>query len=58
MVLEAYEVYDPVPLIAGSSVGGLLLLALITAVLYKVSVFIPLSTPPASNPRPSRDRVV
>uniref|UniRef100_A0A452QUR2 Integrin subunit alpha D n=1 Tax=Ursus americanus TaxID=9643 RepID=A0A452QUR2_URSAM len=58
MVLEAYEVYDPVPLIAGSSVGGLLLLALITAVLYKVSVFIPLSTPPASNPRPSKDRVV
>uniref|UniRef100_A0A452QUS2 Integrin subunit alpha D n=1 Tax=Ursus americanus TaxID=9643 RepID=A0A452QUS2_URSAM len=39
MVLEAYEVYDPVPLIAGSSVGGLLLLALITAVLYKLGFF-------------------
>lgn len=32
-----YEVHNPVPLIVGSSVGGLLLLALITAVLYKVS---------------------
>lgn len=38
MVLEEYEVYNPVPLIVGSSVGGLLLLVLITAVLYKVSV--------------------
>lgn len=38
MVLEEYEVHNPVPLIVGSSVGGLLLLVLITAVLYKVSV--------------------
>ncbi|ERE78869.1 integrin alpha-X [Cricetulus griseus] len=36
-VLEMYEVHNPVPLIVGSSVGGLLLLALITAALYKVS---------------------
>ncbi|EGW03253.1 Integrin alpha-X [Cricetulus griseus] len=34
-VLEMYEVHNPVPLIVGSSVGGLLLLALITAALYK-----------------------
>ncbi|XP_025720519.1 integrin alpha-D [Callorhinus ursinus] len=39
MVLEAYEVYDPVPFIVGSSVGGLLLLALITAILYKLGFF-------------------
>ncbi|XP_016073129.1 PREDICTED: integrin alpha-D [Miniopterus natalensis] len=39
MVLEEYEVYDPVPLIVGSSVGGLLLLALITATLYKLGFF-------------------
>ena len=57
-VLEKYEVYNPIPVIVGSSVGGLLLLALITAILYKVSAFNPLSPPPASNPRPSRDRVV
>ena len=38
MVLEEYEVHNPVPLIVGSSVGGLLLLVLITALLYKVSV--------------------
>ena len=53
MVLEEYEVYNPIPLIVSSSVGGLLLLALITATLYKVSVFIPLLTPPASHPCPS-----
>ncbi|KAK7812106.1 hypothetical protein U0070_004567 [Myodes glareolus] len=35
-VLEMYEVHNPVPLIVGSSVGGLLLLALITGALYKV----------------------
>lgn len=35
-VLEMYEIYNPVPLIVGSSVGGLLLLALITGGLYKV----------------------
>lgn len=35
-VLEMYEVHNPVPLIVGSSVGGLLLLALITGGLYKV----------------------
>uniref|UniRef100_A0A8C0L476 Integrin alpha-D-like n=1 Tax=Canis lupus dingo TaxID=286419 RepID=A0A8C0L476_CANLU len=46
-VLEKYEVYNPIPIIAGSSVGGLLLLALITAILYKVNVFILLLTPPA-----------
>lgn len=38
-VLEEYKVHNPIPLIAGSSVGGLLLLALITATLYKASVF-------------------
>ncbi|XP_068381061.1 integrin alpha-D [Eschrichtius robustus] len=39
MVLEEYEVYNPIPLIVGSSVGGLLLLALITATLYKCGFF-------------------
>ncbi|XP_015415161.1 PREDICTED: integrin alpha-X [Myotis davidii] len=39
MVLEEYEVYDPVPLIVGSCVGGLLLLALITAMLFKLGFF-------------------
>ncbi|KAB0384207.1 hypothetical protein FD755_006124 [Muntiacus reevesi] len=39
LVLEKYEVYNPIPLIVGSSVGGLLLLALITALLYKVGFF-------------------
>ncbi|XP_044602757.2 integrin alpha-D isoform X2 [Equus asinus] len=39
MVLEEYEVYNPIPLIVGSSVGGLLLLALITATLYKLGFF-------------------
>ncbi|XP_051049069.1 integrin alpha-X [Phodopus roborovskii] len=38
-VLEMYEVHNPVPLIVGSSVGGLLLLALITAALYKAGFF-------------------
>ncbi|XP_027466481.2 integrin alpha-X-like isoform X2 [Zalophus californianus] len=38
-VLEKYEVYNPIPIIVGSSVGGLLLLALITAILYKVGFF-------------------
>ncbi|XP_008683564.1 integrin alpha-X [Ursus maritimus] len=38
-VLEKYEVYNPLPIIVGSSVGGLLLLALITAILYKVGFF-------------------
>lgn len=37
-MLEKYEIHNPIPLIVGSSVGGLLLLALITALLYKVSV--------------------
>ncbi|MBZ3878652.1 Integrin alpha-D [Sciurus carolinensis] len=36
-LLEEYEVYNPIPLIVGSCVGGLLLLALITATLYKAS---------------------
>lgn len=38
-VLEKYEVHNPVPLIVGSSLGGLLLLALITAALYKAGFF-------------------
>uniref|UniRef100_A0A8C0L9E3 Integrin subunit alpha X n=1 Tax=Canis lupus dingo TaxID=286419 RepID=A0A8C0L9E3_CANLU len=38
-VLEKYEVYNPIPIIVGSSVGGLLLLALITAILYKAGFF-------------------
>ena len=50
MVLEEYEVYSPMPLLVSSSMGGLLLLALLTALLYKVSVFIPLLRPPASGP--------
>ena len=50
MVLEEYEVYSPMSLLVSSSMGGLLLLALITALLYKVSVFIPLLRPPASGP--------
>ncbi|XP_040322393.1 integrin alpha-X-like [Herpailurus yagouaroundi] len=39
MVLEKYEVYNTVPIIVGSSLGGLLLLALITVILYKVGFF-------------------
>uniref|UniRef100_A0A8C9PZX7 Integrin subunit alpha M n=1 Tax=Spermophilus dauricus TaxID=99837 RepID=A0A8C9PZX7_SPEDA len=35
--VEPYEIHNPVPLIVGSSIGGLVLLALITAGLYKVS---------------------
>uniref|UniRef100_A0A8C5KE67 VWFA domain-containing protein n=1 Tax=Jaculus jaculus TaxID=51337 RepID=A0A8C5KE67_JACJA len=38
-VLEKYEVHSPRLLIMGSSVGGLLLLAVITASLYKVGFF-------------------
>ncbi|XP_017724425.1 PREDICTED: integrin alpha-D-like, partial [Rhinopithecus bieti] len=38
MVLEEYKVYNAIPIIMGSSVGALLLLALITATLYKASV--------------------
>uniref|UniRef100_G1S2Q1 Integrin subunit alpha X n=1 Tax=Nomascus leucogenys TaxID=61853 RepID=G1S2Q1_NOMLE len=38
-VVEKYKVHNPTPLIVGSSIGGLLLLALITAVLYKVGFF-------------------
>ncbi|XP_045140728.1 integrin alpha-X [Echinops telfairi] len=38
-VLEKYEVYNPIPIIVGSSVGGLFLLALITATLYKIGFF-------------------
>ncbi|XP_004692013.1 PREDICTED: integrin alpha-M [Condylura cristata] len=37
--VEPFEVYNPVPLAVGSSVGGLFLLALITAVLYKLGFF-------------------
>uniref|UniRef100_A0A452QX88 Integrin subunit alpha M n=1 Tax=Ursus americanus TaxID=9643 RepID=A0A452QX88_URSAM len=37
--VELKEVHNPLPLIVGSSVGGLVLLALITAALYKVSPF-------------------
>uniref|UniRef100_A0A4W2IHN9 Integrin subunit alpha X n=1 Tax=Bos indicus x Bos taurus TaxID=30522 RepID=A0A4W2IHN9_BOBOX len=39
MVLEEYEVYSPMPLLVSSSMGGLLLLALITALLYKCGFF-------------------
>ncbi|XP_036889541.1 integrin alpha-X isoform X1 [Sturnira hondurensis] len=39
LVLEKHEVHNPTLLIVGSSVGGLLLLALFTAVLYKVGFF-------------------
>ncbi|XP_038619310.1 integrin alpha-X-like [Tachyglossus aculeatus] len=38
-VVERYEVYDPLPLIVGSSIGGLVLLALLTAGLYKLGFF-------------------
>ncbi|XP_076697055.1 integrin alpha-D [Callospermophilus lateralis] len=38
-LLEEFEVYNPISLIVGSSVGGLLLLALITATLYKLGFF-------------------
>ncbi|XP_006872049.1 PREDICTED: integrin alpha-D [Chrysochloris asiatica] len=38
-VLEEYEANNPIPLIMGSSVGGLLLLAFITATLYKLGFF-------------------
>ncbi|XP_050022024.1 integrin alpha-M isoform X1 [Alexandromys fortis] len=37
--VEPYEVHNPVPLIVGSSIGGLVLLALITAGLYKFGFF-------------------
>ncbi|XP_054570428.1 integrin alpha-X [Eptesicus fuscus] len=39
VVLEKQEVHNPVPLVVGSSVGGLVLLALITFTLYKVGFF-------------------
>lgn len=38
-MLEEYVVYEPVFLMVFSSVGGLLLLALITVALYKVNCF-------------------
>ncbi|KAM7329411.1 hypothetical protein ACRRTK_011024 [Alexandromys fortis] len=38
-VLEEFEVYEPISLIVGSSAGGLLVLALITAALYKLGFF-------------------
>ncbi|XP_051003147.1 integrin alpha-D-like [Acomys russatus] len=38
-VLEELEVYEPTFLLVGSSLGGLLLLALITAALYKLGFF-------------------
>uniref|UniRef100_A0A452QX68 Integrin subunit alpha M n=1 Tax=Ursus americanus TaxID=9643 RepID=A0A452QX68_URSAM len=37
--VELKEVHNPLPLIVGSSVGGLVLLALITAALYKLGFF-------------------
>ncbi|GAB1292756.1 Integrin alpha-M [Apodemus speciosus] len=37
--VESYKVHNPVPLIVGSSLGGLVLLALITAGLYKLGFF-------------------
>uniref|UniRef100_A0A8C8S7D7 VWFA domain-containing protein n=1 Tax=Pelusios castaneus TaxID=367368 RepID=A0A8C8S7D7_9SAUR len=39
-VVESYEVYNYLPIIVGSSVGGLVLLVLIIAALYKVRGFI------------------
>lgn len=41
-VLEEFEVYEPISLIVGSSAGGLLVLALITAALYKVRCRFPI----------------
>ncbi|KAM9146696.1 integrin alpha-D-like isoform 1-T1 [Pangshura tecta] len=38
-VVERSEVYNYLPIIVGSSVGGLILLALITAALYKLGFF-------------------
>ncbi|XP_036614805.1 integrin alpha-D-like [Trichosurus vulpecula] len=38
-VVEQYEIHNPIPLILGSTVGGLLLLALITIGLYKLGFF-------------------
>ncbi|XP_007498040.2 integrin alpha-X [Monodelphis domestica] len=38
-VVEQYKIHDPIPLILGSTVGGLLLLALITTALYKLGFF-------------------
>uniref|UniRef100_A0A5F8HGK3 Integrin subunit alpha D n=1 Tax=Monodelphis domestica TaxID=13616 RepID=A0A5F8HGK3_MONDO len=37
--LEEYEIHNPIPLIAGSTVGGLLLLLLITAGLFRLGFF-------------------
>ncbi|XP_055153818.1 integrin alpha-M isoform X2 [Symphalangus syndactylus] len=37
--VEPFEVPNPLPLIVGSSVGGLMLLAVITAALYKLGFF-------------------
>uniref|UniRef100_A0A5F8H7I2 VWFA domain-containing protein n=1 Tax=Monodelphis domestica TaxID=13616 RepID=A0A5F8H7I2_MONDO len=37
--VERYQVHSPIPLIVGSSIGGLVLLALITAGLYKLGFF-------------------
>lgn len=45
--MEPYEVHDPAPLIVGSSIGGLVLLALITAGLYKVALSHPFLPHPA-----------
>uniref|UniRef100_A0A5F9CUP6 Integrin subunit alpha D n=1 Tax=Oryctolagus cuniculus TaxID=9986 RepID=A0A5F9CUP6_RABIT len=53
-VLEEYEEHDPVPLVVGSCVGGLLLLALISATLYKVSVWPSLHTTCIHQPSPDR----
>ncbi|XP_043824321.1 integrin alpha-D-like [Dromiciops gliroides] len=38
-VVEQYEIHNPIPLILGSTAGGLLLLALITTGLYKLGFF-------------------
>ncbi|XP_027714848.1 integrin alpha-D isoform X2 [Vombatus ursinus] len=38
-ILEQYEIHSPIPLIAGSTVGGLLLLVLITSGLSKLGFF-------------------
>uniref|UniRef100_P11578 Integrin alpha-M n=1 Tax=Cavia porcellus TaxID=10141 RepID=ITAM_CAVPO len=47
--VELYEVHNPLPLIVGSSIGGLVLLALITVGLYKVSLPGPLPALPLSH---------
>uniref|UniRef100_A0A8C3FRZ7 Integrin alpha-X-like third Ig-like domain-containing protein n=1 Tax=Chrysemys picta bellii TaxID=8478 RepID=A0A8C3FRZ7_CHRPI len=51
-VVERSEVYNYLPIIVGSSVGGLVLLALITAALYKVRGCLLSPGGPADQPPP------